>query len=213
MKHIAIILFLISIEVHCQTKFKLDTKLFLLGMLDDYNGRSIAPENEESASYIGTVRPELQTIFLDSISKTYGVSKETIQIKEFSLFNKKIADLINENFLAKLHPAVDLYDEKNNKSFKIYSLSLDIEKLNTTEKKLSFLVGMFFHCGRIIDDEVVFKTANSNNFYVSIKLLTSLGLTFTEETSPEYNMPTVQKITFKPNAEFLVYLKKIKIKN
>ena len=180
-------------------------------MFDDYNGRLIALEKEESASYIATVKPEINQIFLDSISKTYNTSKEEIIIKENSFFNRKIADEINKFFISEINPDVDDYDEKNDISYKIYSLSLNENKIKSPGQKLSFLTGMFYNCGSIINDEVVFQTANSSNFYIAVGFISGLGFAYCEDAKPEYNIPTVQKVTFKPTKEYLNYLKKLTI--
>src|SRR5574343_1386628 len=141
MKKFDLILLFFSLKANCQKEFKFDTNCFLLGMFDDYNGRLIALEKEESASYIATVKPEINQIFLDSISKTYNTSKDEIIIKENSFFNRKIADDINKFFIAKINPDVDDYDEKNDISYKIYSLSLNEKKIKSAGQKLSLLTG------------------------------------------------------------------------
>ena len=211
MKHFALILLFFSLKANCQREFKFDTNSFLLGMFDDYNGRLIALEKEESASYIATVKPEINKMFLDSISKTFNITKKEIIIKENSFFNRKIADEINKFFIAEINPDVDDYDEKNDISYKIYSLSLNEKKIKSAGQKLSFLTGMFYNCGSIINDEVVFQTANSSNFYIAIRFISELGFAYCEDAKPEYNIPTVQKVTFKPTKEYLNYLKKLTI--
>lgn len=209
MRNIVLLLLLFTLTANGQTNFTFNTNCFLLGLIEDYNGRTIVFEKSESVSYIASVLPEHSKLFLDSIAKVYGVPKEEIRCKGNSFFNRKIADQINDYFTAEIDPNTDVYDEETGKSYAVYFLRLNEKKFKTSGEKLSFLTGMFYNCGSLVNDEVVFKTANSPNFYVAVRFISALGFAYCEEAKTEYSVPTTQVVTFKPSSTYIAYFKNL----
>jgi hypothetical protein len=205
MKNFAIILLLLCCKANCQTKFKFDTSSFLLGLLEDYNGRNITLEKSKSAAYIATVRPEFSKMFLDSITKLYDIPKSKIEIEGNSFFNKNIAQKINQFFTAKINSGMVEYDAKEDKDYNVYFLQLNETKFDTNAKKLSFLTGIFYNCGKMVNNQVIFETANSTNFENAVHFISALGFGYCEAPKSEYTIPTVQSVTFTPSSEYLDY--------
>ena len=194
-------------KANCQTNFRFDTNSFILGLMDDYNGRSVAFESKESASCIGSTKPELSRIFLDSICKVYKISKSEITEKQNSFFNEKIATEINNFYLKYLNEGMDYYNEKTQQSYILHNLILDERKFIYNYQKLSFLAGIFYNCGKLENGEVIFKTANSSNFNVAVHFISNLGFNYCEKAKKEYNIPTIQEVTFIPSQEYIDFFK------
>ena len=209
MRTIAILLLFCCFRVSAQSKFKLDMDSFLIGITDDSDGRFIALDNEERATYLASIRPELSTAYLDTISKYFKIPKTEISKHEFSFYNKKLAKHFNEYYIAEIDTGMGYIDPKDEKEYYIYALNLDERKFKDYNKKLSFLTGFFYQCGTFQNGEVTFKTANSPNFTTALHFVSQLGFGYCETEKREYNIPNVQEVTFKPNGEYLKYFEEL----
>lgn len=211
-KIILIAIFILFEKANCQINFRFDTNSFILGLMDDYNGRTVAFESKESASYIGSTKPELSRMFSDSICKVYKISKSEITEKQNSFFNEKIATQINNFYLKYLDEGMDYYNEKTQQSYKVHTLILDEHKFIYNYQKLSFLAGIFYNFGKLDNGEVIFKTANSSNFNTAVHFISDLGFNYCEKAKKEYNIPTVQEVTFVPSEEYIDFFKTLEKK-
>jgi len=211
MKNIVIILLICCLKVNSQNKFKLDTDYFLLGMFDDYGGRYIPLKNDKFATYIANVRPELANLFLDTLSQRFKIPKNEIIREDNAFYNKKIAKYFNAFHKSAIDKDLG-YQDKNGKDYEYYRLTIDESKIDTYYKKMSFLTGMFYQCGSMIDDEVVLKTANSPAFSVAIHIISELDFGYCENEKCYYCVPTKQTVTFKPSEEYLEYFKNLELK-
>ncbi|NHN24740.1 hypothetical protein FIA58_003540 [Flavobacterium jejuense] len=207
MRYYIIIIVLFCLQTNAQNKFKLNIDSFLLGMFDDYNGRYIALDNTEKGTYLATVKSELSDVFLDTLTKYHKIPKNEIKKLNFSFYNKQLAEHFNKYYKIEIEPDYEYIDEKDGKEYSIYNLSLNEQNFDENNKKISFLIGFFYKCGFLESGEVTLKTANSPAFENAIHFISQLGFRYCELERPEYNIPTVQSVTFKPTEEYIEYFK------
>lgn len=205
MKKYIVLFLLLGFQTFSQN-IKFDTNSFLLGIMEDYDCRCIPLEYKDFSSYIGSVDKSLSQLFLDSISKHFNVPKEEIIVKENnSFYHSKIAKKINENYIVEKDRDIEFVPDESDKGYVIYIHELNEKKFDSKSKKISFLTGVFYNCGKFLNGEVIFKTANSNNFNVAVHFISRLGFEYCEKVKPEYNIPTVQEVRFTPSKEYLDY--------
>lgn len=213
MKRLIFLVLFFYLNVNSQNKSSLDIDCFLIGLMNDYNGRTIALDYEKSSSFLASFELNERNhskIFLDSVSKYYHISKNEIFEENGAFYNKKLAKHFNEYYIAEIDSGMG--EEHNDKLYYVYQLHLDVKKFDTIEKKLSFLTGLIYSDGSFENDEVVINKANSRVFYNAVEFVKELGFTYIESYSPEYNLPTGQILRFKPSEKYMLYFKKLQNK-
>lgn len=168
------------------TQVRINSTFFLLGTLNDYISHKYVTKQNQFDRYYDYEKPLMK--YIDSVAK-----------KDFKL------TLLNEKncFIS---------EELSNKMNSYYmGNALDISQFNSNEKKLSFLLGVYYRNGEKINDNIYeIQLANSpkyNNVYEFLNELNCQKIFFKRLD----NIPTIYQIYFQPTEIMKKYFATIEI--
>lgn len=168
------------------TKIKINSTFLLLGTLNDYMSYNYGSLENKFDRYYTTEKPLMK--FVDSIVKK-DFKINLIEDKN-CFISKEMTNLMNSFYI------------KNN---------LNDSLFNSNEKKLSFLLGVYYRNGEKINDRIYkIQLANSpkhNNVYKFLKELNCQNIFFTRLD----NIPTIYQIYFQPTEIIKKYFATIEI--
>ncbi|GEM55301.1 hypothetical protein [Flavobacterium branchiophilum] len=168
------------------TKIKINSTFLLLGTLNDYMSYNYGSLENKFDRYYTTEKPLMK--FVDSIVKK-DFKINLIEDKN-CFISKEMSNLMNSFYI------------KNN---------LNDSLFNSNEKKLSFLLGVYYRNGEKINDRIYkIQLANSpkhNNVYEFLKELNCQNIFFTRLD----NIPTIYQIYFQPTEIIKKYFATIEI--
>ncbi|MBP2833849.1 hypothetical protein J8281_16760 [Aquimarina sp. U1-2] len=190
----------------------LDTMSLLIGMFNDYGGRTYVP-NHPTYKYLITDFYNGQTEALNQFSK--HLKNSGLDINHFNIFNENdsiinpMTFILSEKYHQLFHSyyiykkANFLHTDEHDNEYIFYWGRLKRSKFKTRKQKLMFLKGAFIREGRVNQKgQYQYRLANSGTKITMIrKFLRQTGSKIIEYKIAENNTPTGQTITFEPSDE------------
>ncbi|WP_210464806.1 hypothetical protein [Rufibacter roseolus] len=207
---------LFVLQVNAQ---KLLVTPYVLGLVDDYNGRNWIKEDPEESTVVDKFHnTEIKLVtFLDSLitaenKKTYNKilftnvkweKPDCYYCQDFRrIYAKRLVEQMNEAYSFKWKDQVDAKQQK------IYQGVLKPKAFETNQEKCSFLAGAFVRYGVFEEDQYTFLLANTNSKYDAIiRELKALKCNI-KDFSQKGEDPVIQKVSFVPTRELKAYLDK-----
>lgn len=208
---ILITLLLISNFLFSQNNYKLDQDSFILGMFNDYNGRLIALTHNKESSQLTSFycsQNKLKQVFLDTLKKYYNT--DDVKVENGVVYSKSLAKHFNNYYkIKKVEYSGFAYDGID---YDAYSLTLKSKIFTTNDKKISFILGAFYRYGKIENNEVLIKIANSISHFRTIQnFLKKVGFKYHTKEICHDCIPVVRTVVFTPSKEYLPYFLEINI--
>ena len=220
---IILVLFFLS---HDNKEISIDKDYFLVGTLNDYDGRKLHENNRSIVDNYYLSEAQLFQSVNSLFESTYSDLTTTEHGNGFQIQSKTLAEKI-ESFYS-YHPSgtlvyngeddlstlnldslVDSPEFYSNNFDTVYIGTLKKDVFNTDAQKASFITGAFVRYGWKADSQYHIQVYNAQNkMSVLNDLLKHLGCTDISHTINEDHIPASQTISFTPTNQLKKYLEK-----
>lgn len=199
-----------------QEKFRYDRDSFILGLFDDYNGRSTIPTHVKEATRLTSFycsQQKLSELFLDSLKAYKKEWSTSIKNENGVIYAAKWAAYFNTFYDKKL--AKDgVYSDSTDLDYPVYAMRLNKSHFKTAQQKISFLAGTFLRYGKLEQGNITLAFANSASHYnMTVLFIKQLGFKILSTSIISETIPARQTIAFVPSEKYtalFTYLNSIK---
>jgi len=215
-KFIFILYFFANWSLAQTNEFKFDSTCFLIGLLNDYNGRieSNHPDFKDKVAYFFCSERNFALLLQDSL-KRHSIQHEYKDEGRAGIVvrSRQFSNMI-QNFYKKERYEPLVFETDVDIEYPSYILRLEFSKFDTRDKCLSFLMGTFLKYGVLKNDKMILTYANSMSHYeTAYRVAKRLKMKKIRKIISNNTVPAKQQLEFILPQNYLAifeHLKKIK---
>jgi hypothetical protein len=202
-------LLLLSFSCYSQDKRQTKTNYLILGLLQDYNGRSFYTSIKDRVDYFYPFEKPLVE-FIDSLLSAENRKPELLNRRgRFSIISKPLAKFVNSFYTFTTDSSYILSDTLNDEEELVYLGRLNIPIVDDPINLRYFIAGNYIRFGEKVGDYDSLTFVNSvSKALCFLKLITRLGCTEITTRVISGGTPGRTTIKFKPTAEIRDCLEK-----